>query len=157
MVVDSISPATAGVRNRRKIRAVLLLAVLVIAAIVVAVLSPVCVWSGHFELLLNVVSSSGKRINDVSYATFSKHEEAERAESGTSEVSASCFHTAVKDHGRFIANVACSGRSQLGIETSYFEYRYIVVRVKYEDGKESRQVEEITPGRGDRSIAIAVP
>lgn len=144
-------------RKRRRILLAILLSILVASPLIVSSLA-VCVWSGRFELALDVVSSSGEHIDDVSYAAFFKREEAEWADTDTSEVSGHCFHPAAKDNGRFIADVYCSGKTWIfDIETSYTELRYIVVRVKCRNGKVFRRMAEIPAGRGPRSMSVSVP
>jgi hypothetical protein len=121
--------------------------------------STIAVWVGEFLLTLDVRSESGKAIKALSYTTFFHREQApwlltKRTE-GEPDVE---FRPAVQNDGKFVVNVTCSGRLWIfDIETKYTEPRYIVVRVTYMDGKESRQVAEIPAGRGPRSMTIIVP
>ena len=148
--------AARGRKHRRIFLALLPLLLVALALIVRSVF--VCVWDGRFELALDVVSSSGEHIDDVSYAAFFKREEAEWVEADTSEVSEHCFHPAAKDNSRFSADVVCSGKTWVfGIETSYTEPRYIVVRVKCRNGKVFRRSAEIPAGRGPRTMTVSVP
>ena len=109
MVADSTSTDAADGKKCRKVHLILL--ILVVLALLAAGLSPVCVWDGRFDLAVNVVSSSGEAISEVSYVTFRNRDEAEWAETDTSEACERSFHPADKDGDQFLASVRCSGKT----------------------------------------------
>jgi hypothetical protein len=117
------------------------------------------VWDGHFPLTLDVRSQSGKAIEALAYATFFKREQADGAAKRIAGQPEDVrFRPAARHDGRFVADVGCSGRTWIfDIETRYTEFRYIVCRVTYGDGKEVRRMAEVPAGRGPRSLSIKVP
>jgi hypothetical protein len=117
------------------------------------------VWDGHFPLTLDVRSQSGKAIEALAYATFFKREQAdEAAKPIAGQPGDARFRPAARHDGRFVADVGCSGRTWIfDIETRYTEFRYLVLRVAYGDGKEVRRMAEVPVGRGPRSLSIKVP
>jgi hypothetical protein len=145
--------------HRRRCR----LCLIVFAAAVILVLtSPwlfsVAVWDGRFALTLDVRSESKAAIKAVSYATSFKLEEAQWLATYNGRVVDSEFRPADRDNGRFVTQVGCSGRHWIfNIETTYAEFRYVVVRVTSVDGKKVRRLVEIPAGRGPRSVTVLVP
>ena len=164
MVSDSVSvadEASSVTLRRRRPRAKLWLLMLAIMAVILVSwsLTPEAVWDGYFSLALDVRSESGRAIKELSYATFFKNEQAQwlLTEHAEGEPD-SDFRSAVQNNGRFSAEVSCSGRfSIFNIETRYTEPRYLVLRVTYADGKESRRLAEIPAGRGPPSMTVVVP
>jgi hypothetical protein len=117
------------------------------------------VWDGQFPLSLDVRSASGKPIRALAYATFFKRPEAEAAiKHVAGQAEDARFHPAVSRDGRFVTDIACSGKTWIfNIETNYTESRYIVCRVTYGDGNEVRRLAEVPAGRGARSLSVVVP
>jgi len=141
MDTNSISAKIVDRRKRRKIIFSLLLLTIIVFLIFIPGLCTEAVWDGYFQLALNLSSKSGESISDVSYATFFKIEEAEWLEKHTDVGMEADFHPAEKDNGWYIATVLCSGRFGIfNMETKYIEPRYIVVRLKYKNGKELRRM-----------------
>lgn len=158
MVADSTSAKAGAGRRRRKIVLTVFLSMLVMLLLLAPVLLSCYVWDGHFQLTLDVTSSSGKHISEVSYAAVSTREQAEWTETHTSGESEFAFRPTSQDNGRFIAHIPCSGRCWVfDIETSYSEFRYVVVRAKYESGKVFRRMAEVPVGRGPRTLKVLVP
>jgi hypothetical protein len=132
-----------------------------LAIVVIGVLVPASVtvvWDGRFDLRLEVVSENGKRAQSLYYATEDRREVAELiAQNPKTDVEAT-FRAAREDNDAFVAQIPCSGRkNRVGLENSYHEPRFVVVRVRYEDGAEVRRVAEIPVGRGKRSVTIEIP
>ncbi len=137
-----------------------LLLAAVVAALVMGFLTrgPVASWVGHFELTMQLASESGREIKEVSYAAFFRRDLAEWVATHPVAERGAAFDQATTRNGRFVASVMCSGkRNLLGYDISYFEPRYLVLRVTYADGTLIRRAVEVPAGRGPRSIVVPVP
>ena len=123
-------------------------------------LSVVAVWDGHFKLNVNIHSRSSQPIHGVSWASYFRRKDADWV-SQTDSHEPDYEFKAVKnfDGTRFVAFGQCWGRTAdfFGIEDSYGEERFIVLRVDYVDGKQLRTVAEIPKGRGPRSTTVEIP
>jgi hypothetical protein len=156
METNSTSAKTVGRWKRHKIFLSLLL-LLIIVIFSLPALSSVAFWDGRFSLALNVSSSSGEKMDNISYATFSQREVAEEMQKYVN-LENYAFRPAVLDNSCYTATIPCSGKRWIfNIETKYTEPRYIVVQVEYGNGKKSRIFAEIPEGRGPRSLTVSVP
>jgi hypothetical protein len=143
--------------NVTRIKAVLLVGLILLFVAVVG-LSPEMVWDGRFQLDVRLQSRSAAAIKDVSYALYHDREVANRV-AGTTEQSVVTEFRSVENagSGRYLVSVPCSGRRWLGVEHGYFEYRFIVLRLRYNDKSAVCTAVEIPEGRGQRSVAVDVP
>jgi hypothetical protein len=120
----------------------------------------VAVWDGAFLLTVNLQSSVSSPIVAAEYLEVVSRDDANWIAANPKSPDAS-FHPAGDFDGkRFTANIPCSGRLANIItyyETSYFEYRFVVVHVLYQDGSERCVVAEVPVGRGNRSVTLVVP
>lgn len=122
-------------------------------------LSDVLFWDGYFELPLKPVSKGDRRVQAISYHTAYTREMADWIfQNPTASESEAGFRSAERKDEQFIAKIECSGREDsLGVKKSYYQPPFIVVRTRYDDGSEIRNVLEIPIARGRRHATVQLP
>lgn len=132
--------------------------VLVLVTITAPLWCVEAVWSGRFQLDVQIESRASQPIRSVSYATFYEQEEADWVSKSDHPSAIGEFQAARDFDGkRFVADVRCGGRKWLGFDRVYSEQRFVAMRIDCVNGVQLRTVEEIPAGRHARSMTVTIP
>lgn len=146
--------------NRKKhLWGCLLVAALLLAVIllVIPAIQP-GFWDGHFPLVLDVRSETGRKIEKIEFMCFYKRDMAEWIVEHPNVKADWLPKLTTKEADKYLAYVWCSGKFwPFDIETDYREPRYIILNVTFTDGDSTRKMAKIPPGRGRRSLEVPVP
>jgi hypothetical protein len=125
---------------------------------IIALLNPVAVWDGHFQLNMDIHSRSSQAVEHVSCAFSFRRADAEWL-SESDSLEATLLFQAVRefDGQNYVAYGQSSGRTWWGIDYGYTAHRFVVLRIDCEDGKQVRTVVEIPNVRGPRSVTVEIP
>ena len=113
-------------------------------------------WSGRFPL--RVTLNANQPIGFVRYVSLPKIENATLVSNSDEHDYEVSFNTPEDFDGeQFVAFIPCGGRTnQLGSETRYSEFPYLVLDLTFRDKSKRRLVVDVPKGRGPRDVIVDV-
>ncbi|MHC5538566.1 hypothetical protein ACYOEI_10095 [Singulisphaera rosea] len=120
--------------------------------------SQVSHWIGFFPLDVSLTSPDGRRIVAVEYAFAGRWKDAKSLKGDPKALDLNFLDVAWVEGAPFQLSVQKTGQSTLlGRETSYYQPRFLVLRVTYQDGSSELFPVRIPDSRVGRKVTVTIP